>query len=130
MSASLKISANTSEVKKSLLELGQEIKKVGKSKISIFSEDDRKFIKGELAQELASMKSKLADNRAEISKMIKAQDDLERGSKAELENRKKILAAYQQQSMLAKQIGEIQQQQKGMGGGGFGGEGGGIGVIS
>lgn len=125
MAASLKISANTSEVKKSLLDLGKDIKNVGKTKISIFSDEDRKFIKSELKQELSLMKTKLSENRAEITKMIKAQGDLEKGSKAELDHRKKIISAYQQQSKLAKQMGEVQKQQKDLGGrGGMGGSSG------
>lgn len=128
MSASLKISANTSEVKKSLLDLGRDIKTIGKSKVSIFNEDDRKFIKTELKQELSAMKSKLMENRKEISKMVVEQGKMEKGSKAELEQRKKILSAYQQQSKLAQQMQKIQEQQKSLGGfGGMGGSAGGSG---
>lgn len=123
MAASLKISANTSEVKKSLLDLGKDVKNLGKTKVSIFSGEDRKFIKGELKQELSLMKTKLSENRAEISKMVKAQSQLEKGSKEELANRKKILAAYQQQTKLAKQMDEVKQTQKDMGP--MGGKGGG-----
>lgn len=130
MSASLKISANTSEVKKSLLDLGKDVKSLGKTKVSVFSEDDRKFIKGELKQELGLMKTKLMENRAEIAKMIKAQNTLEKGTKAELENRKKILSAYQQQTRLAQQADRIQKQTKDLGGvGGAGGSGGGSGGV-
>lgn len=130
MAASLKISANTSEVKKSLLDLGKEIKTIGKSKVSIFNEDDRKFIKTELKQELSLMKQKLIDNRNEISKMVKEQAKMEKGSKNELEQRKKIISAYQQQSKLAQQISKVQEQQKSLGGfGGMGGSAGGSGGI-
>lgn len=130
MSASLKISANTSEVKKSLLDLGKDVKNLGKTKISIFSEEDRKFVKGELKQELSLMKAKLAENRAEISKMIKEQTKLTKGSKEELDHRKKILSAYQQQTKLASQMDKVNKQQKSMGGfGGMGGSGGGPGGI-
>lgn len=130
MSASLKISANTSEVKKSILDLGRELKNLGKSKVSVFSEEDRKFIKNELKQELSLMKAKLIENRNEIAKMVAEQNKMEKGTKDELEQRKKILAAYQTQTKLAKQMAEVQKQQKDMGGfGGAGGSTGGSGGI-
>lgn len=131
MAASLKVSANTSDVKKSLLDLGKDLKSLGKTKISIFSEDDRKFIKGELKTELSMMKTKLAENRAEISKMVKEQTKMEKGSKVELEQRKKILGAYQQQTKLAQQMDRMAKQSKEMGGfGGMGGSAGGSGGIT
>lgn len=122
MSTSLKISANTSEVKKSLLDLSRDVKAVGKTKISIFSESDRKFVKEELNKELSLMKTKLQDNRAEISKMVAEQEKLEKGSKAELEQRKKIIEAYRIQAKLAGQAHTVEKQSKSLGG--FGGIGG------
>lgn len=120
--SSLKISANTSEVKKSLLDLGRDVKNLGKTKVSVFSERDRQFIKGELNKELGLMKNKLGENRSEISKLVKEQQKLEKGSKAELDQRKKIISAYRTQTQLAKQIDQIQKQSKDIGG--FGGIGG------
>lgn len=126
MSTSIKISANTSEVKKSLLDLSRDVKAIGKSKVSIFSESDRKFVKEELNRELGLMKTKLADNRAEIAKMVAEQHKLEKGSKEELEIRKKIIESYRTQAKLANQANVVQKQSKAMGGfGGMGGEGGG-----
>ena len=124
MSTSIKISANTSEVKKSLLEISREVKNLGKSKVSVFSMEDRKFMKGELKQELALMKQKLASNRSEIQKMVKEQAKLEKGTKDELEHRKKILESYRTQAQLASQMERLQKQNASMGqfgGGGIGG---------
>lgn len=122
MSTSIKISANTSEVKKSLLDLSKDVKSVGKTKISIFSESDRKFVKEELNKELGLMKQKLSDNRAEIAKMVSEQEKLQKGSKEELEHRKKIIEAYRTQAKLAGQAGVVEKQGKALGG--FGGIGG------
>lgn len=122
MSTSIKISANTSEVKKSLLDLSKDVKSIGKTKISIFSESDRKFVKEELNKELSLMKTKLQDNRAEISKMVAEQEKLQKGSKEELEQRKKIIEAYRTQAKLAGQANTVQKQSKALGG--FGGIGG------
>lgn len=126
MSTSLKISANTSEVKKSLLDLSRDVKNLGKSKVSIFSEADRKFVKSELNKEIGLMKDKLVANRTEISKLVKEQTKLEKNSRAELDARKKILSAYQQQTKLAQQMDRLNKQSKDMGRfGGMGGSGGG-----
>jgi hypothetical protein len=122
VSASLRISANTSEVKKSLLDLSRDVKSLGKTKISIFSESDRKFVKEELNKELSVMKTKLVENRTEIGKMVVEQTKLEKGSKEELEHRKKIIDAYRTQTKLASQANQIEKQSKSMGG--FGGIGG------
>src|SRR5690349_14154292 len=121
MSTSLKISADTSEVKKSLLDLGKDLKNLGSSKVSIFTEGDRKFLKTELKQELNSMKAKLVEGRQEISKLVKEQSAMEKGTKAELDQRKKIIEAYQKQAQLGQQLIKLQDQQKGLGGGGMGG---------
>lgn len=130
MSTSLKISANTSEAKKSLLDLGREVKSLGKSKVSVFSETDRKFIKNELNRELGLMKTKLSENKNEISKLIREQTKLERGTKAELDARKKIIEAFKTQSRLAQQMERTQRQSKDLGGfGGMGGSSGGSGGV-
>jgi len=113
----LKISADTTKVKKSILDLNKELKNLGKSKVSIFNAHDRKFIKNELNKELSTMKAKLTENRKEISNLVKEQAKLEKGTKEELENRKKILTAYRTQTRLAREMGQLQSSGQGGGGG-------------
>lgn len=118
MSSSLKISADTTEVKKSILDLGKQLQglnAVKGSKMQIFSNEDKKFIKSELKKEMALMKDRLRQNREEINKMVLAQKDMVKGTDAELENRKKILEAYKTQAKLAKQLGQTQKMTKGGG---------------
>lgn len=127
----LKISGDVSNVKKSILDLGKDLKNLGRTKISVFNERDRKFIKEEMNKELGTMKSKLMENRAEIGKLVKEQMKLDRGSKAELEHRQKILATYKQQTKLAQQMDQMQKRRKELGGfGGMGGSTGGSGGIA
>lgn len=116
MSSQLKISADTSEVKKSILDLGKSLKDLKGSKVQIFSSEDRKMIKGEFRKEIVLMKSKLQENRSEIKKMVEAQKELISGSKEELEHRKKILEAYKTQAKLSKQLGQAQSAVKTGGG--------------
>lgn len=124
----LKIGGDVSGVKKSILDLGKDLKSLGKTKISIFNERDRKFLKNELGRELKEMKTKLIENRAEVGKLIKEQSKLEKGSQAELAQRKKILATYQQQTKLAQEMDRAKRQRSDLGR--FGGAGGSTGGTS
>lgn len=124
MASPLKITADTSPIKKSLLELSGEIKKLsaGSNKVSIFSEKERRFFKNDLNKELSLMKTKLKDNKTEIEKLVVSGKQLTKGSKEELQHRKDIINAYKTQSRLAKEINTLQSAQKNLGG--FGGLGG------
>lgn len=112
MASQLKISADTSQVKKSILDIGKSLKDLKGSKVSVFNSDDKKFIKSEMKKEIALMKNKLKENRDEISKMVSEQRKMTEGSKEELEMRKKILDAYKTQAKLAKQLGQTQKASK------------------
>ncbi len=112
MSSQLKISADTSAVKKSILDISKSMKDLKGSKVQVFSNEDKKFLKTEMKKEIALMKSKLKENRDEITKMVEEQKKLAEGSKEELEQRKKILEAYKHQAKLAKQLGQTQKASK------------------
>lgn len=112
MSNQLKITADTSEVKKSILDLGKSMKDLKGSKVAIFSAEDKKFIKGEMKKEIGLMKNKLKENREAISLMVKEQQKLVEGSKEELELRKRILDAYKQQAKLGQDLGGAQKGMK------------------
>lgn len=116
MSSQLRISADTSEVKKSILDIGKSIKDLKGSKVSVFTAEDKKFIKSEMKKEIALMKTKLKENRDEIKKMVQTQKEMVQGSKEELEMRKKILEAYKTQAKLAKDLGQTQKMSKSGGG--------------
>jgi hypothetical protein len=112
VSNQLKISADTSEVKKSILGISKSLKDLKSSKVQIFSNEERKFVKSEMRKEITLMKAKLQENRNEISKMVTEQKKMTQGSKEELEHRKKILEAYKTQAKLAKQLGTTQNAVK------------------
>ena len=126
MSSQLKISADTSEVKKSILDIGKTIKDLKGSKVQIFSNEDKKFIKSEMKKEIALMKQRLKENREEIKRATEEQKKMVEGSKEELEMRKKILEAYKTQAKLAKDLqknqnavkpgGSVDQASGGLGG--------------
>jgi hypothetical protein len=116
MSSQLKISADTSSVKKSILDIGKSMKDLKGSKIQVFSAEDKKFIKSEMKREIASMKVKLKENKDEISKLVAEQKNLTKGSEKELEVRTKILDGYKTQAKLAKQMSSMQKSSKSGGG--------------
>lgn len=109
MSSSLKISADTSSVKKSILDIGKSIKDLKGSKVTIFSPEDKKFIKGEMTKEIALMKNKLKENRDLIADAVKEQQGMVAGTKEELALRQKILEAYKVQAKLGKDLGSTQK---------------------
>lgn len=117
--ASLKISADTSPVKKSILDLSKSIKDLKGSNISIFNASDKAFIKTELKREIGLMKNRIKENREEISKMVKEQKAMVAGTEEELKVREQILKAYQLQAKLAKDLQQTQKAQKGADGGGM-----------
>ena len=112
MSGQLKISADTSAVKKSILDIGKSIKDLKGSKVQVFSAEEKKFIKTEMNREIALMKNKLKENRDIITSLVSEQKRMVAGSKEELEIRKKILEGYKTQAKLAKQLGQTQKAVK------------------
>lgn len=123
--ASIKISADTSEVKKSILSLNKSLKDLKGSKISIFNESDKKFIKTEFKKEMVLLKNKIKENREEISKLVDEQQKVVKGSKEELELRKKIIESYKVQAKLGKELGSVKS-----GVGNVGGKMGAVGGIA
>jgi hypothetical protein len=124
MSASLKITADTSDVKKSILDLARSFKDIKGSKLEIFSKEDKAFLKTEFKKEISMMKGKLKENATELKKMVKDQQAMVKGTKDELELRKKIVEGYKVQAKLGKELGQAQGAVSGgKGGGGGGGEG-------
>ena len=122
MAAKIKIGADTSEAKKSILGLSKDLKNIKESKVSIFTQEDKKFIKTEMKREVENLKKKLQENRDAISQMVEEQSKLVSGSKEELEMRNKILAAYRTQAKLGKDLGDVKKASKGdIPGGGGGG---------
>lgn len=121
----LKISADTSEAKKSILDLGKSLKTIGDSKVALFNDEDKRLLKGELKREITLMKGKLKENREEIKKMVEEQKKLTQGTREEMELRKKIIDSYRIQNRLSKEMGDLKKIDKA----GFGGGGEGSGVV-
>lgn len=111
MAANLRIGADTSDAKKNILDLSKTVKNIGDSKIQIFSNDEKKFIKQEMNRELKAMKDNLGRNKQIIGDLVKEQRKMTTGSKEELKHRDQIVKAYKTQAKLAKQIKGTQSAQ-------------------
>lgn len=118
--AQIKISADTSPVKKSLIELSRELNNLSKSgsKVSLISESDKKFFKGELTRELGNIKKRLQENKGEITKLVGEAKKLVKGSQDELRVRKQINDAYRTQARLSRELSTLEAARNGLGGGG------------
>lgn len=124
MGKQLKISADTTPVKKSLLDLSKTVKGIGNSKVKVFSEGEKRFIRTELNKEIKAMKTKMTENKQVISEMIKEHRKLKKGTEEELKMHEKIVKAMKTQSKLAKEHGKLTGMKGAKGGGGGIGMGG------
>lgn len=119
MANQIKIDADISKVRKSLLDISREVKNLGgKSKVSLFDDKDKKFLKQEMKVELQRLKSQFKENRDELVKLVNEQKHLKKGTEEELKNRKAILKTYQDQSNVVRSMSRIQGGAPGGGGGG------------
>lgn len=109
MSSKIRIGADTSDAKKNILDLGKTVKQLGGSKIQIFSNEEKKFIRTEMNREIKAMGANLNRNKQMIGDLVKEQQKMVVGSKEELKHRDKILKAYRTQSKLAKQIKDTEK---------------------
>ena len=117
MANQIKIDADISKVRKSLLDVASEVKKLqGKSKVSLFDDRDKKFLKQELSVEMKKLKMQFKENKDEMVKLVDESRKLKKGSEEELKNRKAILKTYKDQAGVAKSMGRL-------GGGGSSGGG-------
>lgn len=109
MSNSIKISADTSEAKKGILDFAKGLKDIKSSGINILSQDDKKFMKNEMKKEMGLIRDKIKANAEELKKAIKLQKSMVKDTKEELELRKEIIESYKTQAQLAKEHGKISQ---------------------
>ena len=123
----IKISADTTPIKKSILDISKEIEKItkGGKDASLISEKERKFITVDMNRAIKDMHANFAKNQREIVKLNKEATKLVKGTKEELRLRKQINGAYRVQSRLSKEIAQVERAKSQMGGaGGYGGAGG------
>lgn len=110
MSRQIKISGDTSELRKSILELSKLVSKdLGKSKIELFTPDTKKFLRTEAASAMESIKKQIDAIKVSTKQHQQALNDVVKGSKEELRIREKILKAQQHISKLEKDRSRVSE---------------------
>jgi hypothetical protein len=119
----LKISADTSQVKKSIMELGDNLKKMNANqKVTVFSSEERKFIKSELNAQFNKLKTNLGDSKKQVKELFVELSKVTKGSDKELQVKKKITDELKKQVKASKELSGMKSSGAGGGmGGGLGG---------
>lgn len=118
MSRQLKISGDTSELRKSLIDISRMVKQdLGKSKIELFSPETKKMLRGEVATQAEAIKKQIDKIRESTQKHAEAQKNVLKGSKEELKIREKILKAHQHMAKLAGDQAKMEGFGEQLGGG-------------
>jgi len=110
MSRQIKISGDTSELRKSILELSKLVNKdLGKSKIELFTPDTKKFLRTEASSAMESIKKQIDSIKTSTKQHQQALNEVVKGSKEELKIREKILKAQQHISKLEKDRSKVSE---------------------
>lgn len=97
MSRSIRITADTAALKKSISDISKMINKdLGKSKIELFSPDTKKFLRSEAVAYADQLKKKMDGIKTSTEAHRNALNGVVKGSKEELAIKTKILKASQQ----------------------------------
>lgn len=105
----IKISADTKEIRKSLLELSKDVKKIGDSKVGIFSKEDRDYLKAGAKTALENIRKQMESNRKELTNALKEQSKTNKTVVEEYKARQKIHDIMKKQIALQKQMQQAQE---------------------
>jgi len=105
--AKIKIQGDTSDIKKSLLDLAKDVRGLGKSKVAIFDKQQTNFIKTEMGKALDDLKQKLSANKSELIKYVNEQKNAKNSVETEVASRKKIISLTKEQLRIQKQISDV-----------------------
>ena len=96
MARSIKITADTTQLKKSITDLSKMLNKdMGRSKIELFTPDTKKFLRTEAVAQVENLRKKLDGIKVSTANHMKALQGVVKGSKEELAIKMKILKASQ-----------------------------------
>ena len=118
--ADIKINADISGVKKSLQEITQSAKALGKSPIDLLSPTTVKMLQGEANAQLGELQNKAKALRNEMEAQARAVDKAARGTKKYADEMAKLVNLSKQVSMNQSQQGQMKGIAGSMGGGGGG----------
>ena len=116
--ADIKINADVSGVKKSLQEITQSAKALGKSPIDLLSPTTVKMLQGEANAQLSELQNKAKALRNEMEAQARAVDKAARGTKKYADEMSKLVNLTKQVSMNQSQQGQMKGISGSMGRGG------------
>ena len=116
--ADIKINADISGVKKSLQEITQSAKALGKSPIDLLSPTTVKMLSGEATAQLGELQNKAKALRNEMEAQARAVDKAARGTKKYADEMSKLVNLTKQVSMNQSQQGQMKGVASSMGRGG------------
>ena len=125
--ADIKINADVSSVKKSLQEITQSARALGKSPIDLLSPTTVKMLQGEANNQLGELQTKAKNLRNEIEAQARAVEKATRGTQKYASAMQKLVSLSKEAAGLQGQIGGVQSASASLGqgsrsgGGGFGG---------
>jgi len=120
--AKIRITGDTSEIKKSILDLSKDVKEIGKSKVAIFDKTQRDFLTKEASLHMKQLNTDMAANGKQILLNTKLQNKQGRSLKEQARTRERLLKLMQKQVGFQKEMQKIEslQAQPGKKGGIFG----------
>ena len=122
--ADIKINADVSAVKKSLQEITQSAKQLGKSPIDLLSPTTVKMLQGEANAQLGELNNKAKTLRNEMEAQARAVEKAARGTKQYASEMQKLVTLSREAAQNQSQIGQMKGVAGSMGGGGGGRRGG------
>ena len=127
--ADIKINADVSAVKKSLQEITQSARALGKSPIDLLSPTTVKMLQGEANNQLGELQTKAKNLRNEIEAQARAVDKATRGTQKYAAAMQKLVSLSKEAVSTQGQIGQAKTQAGGFGGSGVGRAGGLLGRL-
>lgn len=104
----IKISADVSAIRKSLLDVSKEVKHLGKSKVAIFDQSQKNFLEKEAKKHLVGIRSEIEANNKKILLATKLMDKEGRSLREQVKTRKKISSLIKEQVKLQKDAERLQ----------------------
>ena len=116
----LKVSADTSQIKKSLMDLSKEVKDLGKSKVSIFDKSQKDFLSKEAKKHMTDIKGQIDQNNKSILATTKLLNKEGRTLQQNVKTRQRLTNMMKKQVDLQKDLNKLSTMQTNLSGGGSG----------
>lgn len=130
MAYSIKINADASDIKRSLMDVSRAAKDLGKSKISFLDKNERDFLSGQAQKVMEDVRKSIQGSTEEIKRLQSEQSKVLKGSEKELELQRKISKEIRKKANLEREMSRLSQARSQLSVPGFGGKAlGGLGKV-